>query len=88
MPTDTEPTLDALEAEFLKAEDALLKARDAYDKQRNRRTTAALAEASKAYDDAGRAIRRAADPDRTLDLEEFNRSLRRRQQAARDRGKR
>ena len=88
MPTNTEPTLDDLEAEFLKAEDALLKAREAYDKQRNRRTIAALAEASKEYDDAGRAIRRAADPDRTLDLEEYNRALRRRQQVAREKGKR
>lgn len=85
MPTDTEPSIDALEAEFLKAEESLLKAREAHDKQRNRRTIAALAEASKAYDDAGRAIRRAADPDRALDLEEYNRALRRRQQA---RGKR
>jgi len=88
MPTDTEPTLDALEAEFLKAEDALFKAREAYDKQRNRRTTAALTEASKAYDDAGRAIRRLINPERTLDLEEYNRALRRRQQVERERGKR
>lgn len=80
MPSEVAPDLDALEAEFLKAEDALIKAREAFDKQQNRRTRAALAEASKVYDDAGRAIRRAADPERTLDLDEYNRLIRRRQQ--------
>jgi hypothetical protein len=80
MPSEATPDLDALEAEFLKAEDALFKAREAFDKQTNRRTRTALAEASKAYDDAGRAIRRAANPERTLDLDEYNRLIRRRQQ--------
>ena len=84
MPSEATPDLDALEAEFLKAEDALFKAREAYDKQTNRRTRSGLAEASRVYDDAGRAIRRAQNPERTLDLDEFNRTLRRRQQIKAD----
>lgn len=79
MPTPSND-LDALEAEFMKAEDELLKAREAFDKRNTRRTRTDLAAASKVYDDAGRAVRRAADPERALDLDEYTRALRKRQQ--------
>lgn len=65
----------------MKAEDALLKARDAFDTRKTRRTRVDLAAAQKVYDDAGRAVRRAADPERTMDLEEYKRALRKRQEA-------
>lgn len=89
MPEVTEETeLDTLEAEFQKAEDALLKARDAFEKRNTRRTRTDLADASKVYDDAGRAVRRASDPERALDLEEYKRALRKRQKAREDKANR
>ena len=71
MPTEATPELDALEAEFMKAEEALRKARDAFEQRNTRKTRADLAVASKEYDDAGRAVRRAADPGGYLDLDEY-----------------
>lgn len=88
MPSEVIPELDALEAEFMKAEEALREARDAFDQRNTRKTRADLAAASKVYDDAGRAVRRAADPERALDLDEYTRALRKRQQAKTGGGRR
>lgn len=88
MPSEATPELDALEAEFMKAEEALREARDAFEQRNTRKTRADLAAASKVYDDAGRAVRRAADPERALDLDEYTRALRKRQQAKTGGGRR
>ena len=88
MPTEATPELGALEAEFMKAEEALRKARDAFEQRNTRKTRADLAVASKEYDDAGRAVRRAADPERPRPRRVHAQYLRKRQQAKTGGGRR
>ncbi len=75
MPTpDSE--LDAALAEFEKAAAALSAAQEKVTANKTPVNVKALAAAQDAYKTAGQAVRRAKDPDRALDLLEFNRHLR------------
>ncbi len=75
MPTPSND-LDAALAAFEKARDALSKAQEAATANKTPVNTKALAEAQEAYKRAGQECRRAKDPDRALDILEFNRHLR------------
>ncbi len=67
--------LDAAMAEFEQARDALSAAQEKVTAAKTPANTKALAEAQAAYQAAGQAVRRAKDPDRALDILEFNRHL-------------
>lgn len=74
MPTPSND-LDAALAAFEKAAADLSKAQEANTANKTPVNTKALAEAQEAYKRAGQEYRRAKDPDRALDILEFNRHL-------------
>lgn len=74
MPTPSND-LDAALAAFEKAAATLSAAQEAVTANKTPVNTKALAEAQEAYKRAGQACRRAKDPDRALDILEFNRHL-------------
>lgn len=77
MPTP-DSDLVAATAAFEKAAADLSAAQEKVTANKTPVNTKALAEAQEAYKAAGQAVRRAKDPDRALDLLEFNRHLRER----------
>lgn len=77
MPTPSNE-LDAALAAFEKAAADLSEAQIKVTANKTPVTTKALAAAQEAYKQAGQDYRRAKDPDRALDLLEFNRHLRER----------
>lgn len=67
--------LNAANVAFDKAREALSAAQLAVRDSKTASTLAALAKAQEVYKEAGQAARRAADPDRALDILEFKRHL-------------
>ena len=67
--------LDAATAEFEAASDALTKAQEAYDEKRTAANNKARERAQAAFVAAGQAVRRAKDPERALDVLEYERHL-------------
>lgn len=76
MPTmNDDPDLNAATAAFDKARDALSKAQEAVQASKSANNLRALEKAQVDYKSAGQALRRAKDPDRAHDVNEFNRYL-------------
>jgi len=75
MPTTTDADLTAACAAFDKARDVLSKAQEAVTASKTAANLRALERAQEEYEKAGRAARRAKDPDRAHDVLEFQRYL-------------
>lgn len=88
MPTPTVDDLSAAVAAFDKARDELSKAQEAVTAAKTANSLRALEKAQAAYKTAGQAVRRAKDPDRAHDINEFKRYLAEKDRIRREKAKR
>lgn len=89
MPTQSPvDDLDAAVAAFDKARDELSKAQESVTASKTANSLRALEQAQAAYKTAGQAVRRAKDPDRAHDINEFKRYLAEKVRIKRARAKR
>lgn len=88
MPTPTVDDLGAATVAFDKARDELSKAQEAVSTAKTANSLRALEKAQEAYKTAGQAVRRAQDPDREHDINEFNRYIAEKSRIRREKAKR